>query len=265
MTPAAAAMESFVQARTRLGDLPYLPGIRLHLADEVFGLWEDTGELPYWGFAWAGGLGLARFVLDHPELVRGRRVLDVASGSGLVAIAAAKAGAASVVANDISPLAMAAITLNAAANGVTLRTSEEDLFAAAAATATADPDDLAPGDDRAAAESTAAESTAAEIVSTGSEHDVVLAGDVFYDRVMAAAAWPFLRRAGRQGALVLIGDPDRAYLPRTHLYARAAYGVPVSPLIEDATTKRVTVWTWPPPAPERPGPETSRTRRSQSS
>jgi predicted nicotinamide N-methyase len=158
-------------------------------ADDPIGLWElGEGEYrseqppPFWAFAWAGGQALARYVLEHPDLVAGRRVLDLAAGSGLVAIAAAKAGAASVRAVDIDPLAMAAIELNAATNGVTVTAELADILDAGRADA-----------------------------------DVVLAGDVFYSAAMAARVYAFLRRAVRDGARALVGDPDRAFLPRDQL------------------------------------------------
>ena len=154
--PGRAAPPDPVAAGTRLAAPPYVPEVRLRLADEVFGLWGRTGELPYWAFAWPGGLALARHVLDHPAVVAGRRVLDLAAGSGLVGIAAARAGAASVLAVDVDPLAGAAIAANAAANGVAVSVLLADLLDAPAAGP--------------------AEAEAAE---------VVLAGDVFYERPLA--------------------------------------------------------------------------------
>ncbi|MGI8331758.1 class I SAM-dependent methyltransferase [Actinomadura scrupuli] len=210
---------AFVRAHTRLTRVPYVPELRLHLAagtgsgtggatgDEVYGLWEQAGRLPFWAFAWAGGLALARHVLDHPALVRDRTVLDLASGSGLVAIAAALAGAAAVTAAEVDPLAAAAIALNAAANraavGVTLQ-------------------DLLDGD--------------------GGDAEVVLAGDVFYEEPMARRVLPFLRRARARGARVLVGDPGRAYLPRECFTPVACQTVPTSRCLEDAEVKQVTIW-----------------------
>jgi predicted nicotinamide N-methyase len=202
----AAALTCLVRDGTRLGAPPYVPEVRLYLAEEVFGLWERSGALPYWAFAWAGGLGLARHVLDHPGIVRGRTVLDVASGSGLVAIAAALAGAAQVTASDVDPAAVAAIALNAAANGVAVRVAGDVLD------------------------------------GCGEGAQVVLAGDVFYEAPMAARVRPFLERAAGRGADVLVGDPGRAYLPGTGLTRVAAYRVPVLAVLEDAGTKQVTVW-----------------------
>lgn len=209
--------EQFIREHTRLRPVPHVPEISLHVADEALPLWQKTeeelGELglppPFWAFAWAGGQALARYVLDHPEAVRGRRVLDLASGSGLVAIAAAKAGAAHVVANDIDGFAMPAIALNAAANGVSLEMETADRL---------DP------------------ATKLE------PFDAVLAGDIFYERDTAARALAFLQRMQARGALVLIGDPGRAYLPKDSMTARAEYEVPVTRDLEDAEIKRTKVW-----------------------
>lgn len=193
-------------------------------------LWERTeqarGETqlapPFWGFAWAGGLALARYVLDTPATVTGRSVLDLAAGSGLVAIAAAAAGATSVTACDVDELAAAATRLNAGANGVRVAILTADLLppiAGAGAEAGAAPQRAAPPD-----------------------VEVVLAGDVFYDRAMADRALVFLTEAARRGALVLVGDPGRAYLPRERMTALTTYDVPVDAALEDAAVKRTTVW-----------------------
>jgi predicted nicotinamide N-methyase len=205
----------FVLAHTTLSTTPFLPEIRLHLASDAFALWEETErELgatiaapPFWAFPWAGGQALARYVLDHPELVTGRRVLDLASGSGLVAVAAARAGAAGVTANEIDGYALAAIALNAAANQVDLSVRAGDLL------------DGEHGD-----------------------AEVVLAGDVFYNRDFARRVLGFLDRAGAAGAEVLVGDPGRAYLPRHRLTELASHRVPVIRALEDAHVKQVTVW-----------------------
>src|SRR6266536_750497 len=190
----------FVRAHTRLAATPFLPEIRLHLAADAFALWEETERQqgggvappPFWAFPWAGGQGLARYVLDHPDLVAGRRVLDLASGSGLVAVAAARSGAARVTANEIDGYALAAIALNASANGVPVRVHAGDLL---------------DGD--------------------SGDAEVVLAGDVFYSRDFGARVLRFLDRARVRGALVLVGDPGRAYLPRHRLAELASYPVPV--------------------------------------
>jgi predicted nicotinamide N-methyase len=196
---------------------PHVPEIRLHLADEAHELWlkteDELAEIglppPFWAFAWAGGQGLARYVLDHPQIVRGRTVLDFASGSGLVAIAAAKAGAASVVAADIDPFTAAAIAINAAANDVELH------------------------------------STAADLIGTDHGWDVVLAGDVFYDQSLAGRLVPWLAALAGRGAVVLVGDPGRSYLPAQLLEPLAEYRIAVTRALEDAEIKRTTVWRLP--------------------
>jgi len=196
-------------------------------------LWErierDTGQdqlpPPFWAFPWAGGQALARYLLDQPDCVRGRVVLDLASGSGLVAIAAAAAGAASVTPSDTDPLAVAAITLNAGVNRVRLEPTLGDLLSAPEP----GPEEPGPGglDHKAGAPVRA---------------DVVLAGDAFYDRDMAGLMLPFLERASQAGALVLVGDPGRAYLPRERFAQVTTYDVPVERVIEDADVKPATVW-----------------------
>jgi predicted nicotinamide N-methyase len=176
---------------------------------ELWELWQRTGrdEPPFWAYPWAGGQALARYLLDHPHVVAGRRVLDVASGSGLVAIAAAQAGAASVVAGDIDPHAVAAIAINASANGVAVDARVFDLAADG------------PGD-----------------------AELVLAGDVFYQRELAGLALRFLRAAAGAGADVLVADPGRAFVPAEALTALARFEVPVLTTIEDAPVKSVTVY-----------------------
>jgi predicted nicotinamide N-methyase len=210
---------AFVRANARLRAPPNTPEIVLHVADEYVPIWERTeDELqqiglppPFWAFAWAGGQALARYILDRPEIVRGRSVLDLASGSGLVGIAAAKAGAASVLASDIDPFALAAIALNAEANGVALTISGDDLL---------EMPELP------------------EAARTG----VVLAGDVFYERETASRVWSFLLRCQAAGARVLIGDPGRSYLPKDQLEQLAEYSIPVSRELEDNEIKRTAVW-----------------------
>ena len=206
--------ESFIRANTSLMASPHVPEIRLHLASEAHELWLKTEEEleqiglppPFWAFAWAGGQGLARYILDHPEIVAGKTVLDFATGSGLVAIAAKRAGAALVLAVDIDPWAGTAIRLNAVENGVDL--------------------DFA-GDD---------------IVGCAVDADVILAGDVFYDRDFAASLVPWLRRMAGEGRTVLVGDPGRAYLPKDRLEVQATYQVPVTRALEDIEIKKTTVW-----------------------
>jgi len=214
MSAANSDRSAFILEHTRLIAPPLAPEIRLRLADDATELWQKTedelGRIglppPFWAFAWAGGQALARHVLDHPELVAGRRVLDFAAGSGLVAIAAAKAGAASVEASEIDPFAVAAITLNAAQNDVSLIVRLDDL------------------------------------VGSDDGWAVVLAGDVSYQRDMAEAATGWLAALARRGATVLIGDPWRSYLARDLLEPIAAYDVPVSRALEDADIKRAGVF-----------------------
>lgn len=205
----APTLTEFVLANTTLTPVPLVPEVVLHSACEAMELWERThhDQPPFWAFPWAGGQALARHVLDHPELVRGRKVFDLASGSGLVAIAAALAGAGEVIANDIDPLSLAAVDLNAAANDVRIATL--------------------PGD---------------QLGGDAQDADVVLAGDVFYDAHITALVLPFLHRAARRGAFVLLGDPDRAHLPRDRFTARARYEVPVPLTLESTDTRGATVW-----------------------
>ncbi len=217
---AAERRLAFIRAHTRLLRVPHAPEISLYLADEATALWmkteEELGEMglppPFWAFAWAGGQALARYILDNPAVVRGRRVLDVATGSGLVAIAAARAGATIVEASEIDDFALAAIGLNAAENGVT----------------------IAP--------------RAADLVGVDEGWDVVLAGDVSYERDMAARMTDWLEALARRGALVLIGDPGRSYLARDRLSAVAEYRIAVSRDLEDAEIKRTQVWRFSTPA-----------------
>jgi predicted nicotinamide N-methyase len=202
----------FVRAHTRLAPVPFVPELVLHQADEPISLWVETEAggreqpPPFWAFAWAGGQALARHVLDAPELVAGRDVLDLATGSGLIAIAAARAGARAVTANDIDPLSLAAARANATANGVDVRFAEGDLL------------------------------------ETDGRYAVILAGDVFYSREMSGRVLPFLRRAAARGALVLVGDPGRAYLPTGGMIERASYDVPVPESLESVAIRHTTVW-----------------------
>jgi predicted nicotinamide N-methyase len=207
--------EVFIHANTAINTPPLVPEIRLHLATEVTPIWQATEESlarfgtppPFWAFAWAGGQALARYILDHPETVAGKEVLDICSGSGIVAIAAAKAGAARVVAAEIDPFATAAIALNAALNGVTVSIETRDML------------------DR-------------TVIGWG----VVLAGDVCYEEPMASRAIGLLRRIAARGRLALLGDPGRAYLPREGLVERARYTVPVSRELEDREAREGMVW-----------------------
>lgn len=206
--------ETFIRANTSIMSPPHVPEIRLHLASEAHELWLKTQEEleeiglppPFWAFAWAGGQGLARYVLDHPETVAGKRVLDFASGSGLVAIAACRAGAAEVLAADIDPWAQTAIRLNAAENDVSISFLGDDL------------------------------------VGRPIDADVLLAGDVFYDRDFAGRLIPWFWSLAAEGRLILVGDPGRAYCPKEHLEFRQTYEVPVTRALEDSDVKKTTVW-----------------------
>jgi len=213
-----AATPEIIQTDTRLACVPLIPQIRLYQASEPIGLWQHmelaagrTGlDPPFWAFAWAGGQALARYLLDNPETVQGRRVIDIASGSGLVAIAAAKAGAAMVAAYDIDPIAVAAITVNAAANCVPVQATCGDIL---------DRDDLPSADT-----------------------DVVLVADAFYERDLAGKVMRFLERARTRGAAVFVGDFGRAYLPVDRLRPLASYDVPGLRELEGSDVKRTTVW-----------------------
>ncbi|MBX3571949.1 MAG: methyltransferase [Mesorhizobium sp.] len=206
--------EAFVRDNTALIAPPHVPEIVLHLADEAHDLWHLTEEHleekglppPFWAFAWAGGQGLSRYIIDNPENVRGKRVLDFAAGSGLVGIAASRAGAASVLCADIDPFCAPAIALNAAANRV------------------------------------AVDFTADDVVGADGGWDVVLAGDVFYDRAFADRLIPWFSALADRGATVLLGDPGRAYLPKERITQLAEYQVPVTRALEDADVKRTRVW-----------------------
>jgi predicted nicotinamide N-methyase len=205
----------FIRANTRLMAVPHAPEIHLHLATELVPLWQATEEdvaaqglpPPFWAFAWAGGQALARHILDAPDLVRGRRVLDFAAGSGLVGIAAARAGAMHVLAIELDPFAIEAIALNAQANGVTIETIQADLT-----------------------------------TRPPPQQDTVLVGDAFYERELASAVLPWLRSLAARGADVLIGDPGRSWLPRKALVEVACYEVPTTRELEDCEIKRTRVW-----------------------
>lgn len=213
---AIADKDTFISANTRLMAVPLVPEIVLFLADEAVPLWhkteEEIGEAglppPFWAFAWAGGQALARYVLDNAALVHGKSVLDLASGSGLVGIAAMMAGAAVVTVADIDGFACAAATLNAKQNGVHLSVIQDDLLAA----------------------------------SGPHRWDVVLAGDIFYERDTAQRAFDFLSGHAARGATVLIGDPGRSYLPRDKLRRMIDYSVPVTRDLEDTEIKLTAVW-----------------------
>ncbi|MDD2869118.1 methyltransferase [Neomegalonema sp.] len=218
-----AALEDFVRRNTAVTTPPLLPELRHHAATEITPIWEMAeSELereglppPFWAFAWAGGQALARHALDHPGIVKGRRVLCFASGAGLEAVAASLAGAARVWANDVDPLALAASRLNAALNGASLETIGRDL--------------LAPG----------AEAPDAE---------VIFAGDICYEKPLAALVEARLRSWSAEGRLVLLGDPGRTYLPRSGLERVAGYAVKTTRAIEDADVRNAVVWRVPAPS-----------------
>lgn len=214
-----ADRRQFILDNTRLQTPPHTPELTLHLADEVTPLWRLTEEAlaeiglppPFWAFAWAGGQALARYVLDHPDLVRGKAVVDFASGSGIVGIAAARAGATRVLAADIDPFCAAALALNAEANGVAAEATDADLL-------DADPPAWA---------------------------DVILAGDICYEKPLAERVLAWLAAARDAGVTVLIGDPGRSYFPREGLVHLAEYQVPTTRELEDMAVKKTAVWTLP--------------------
>ena len=208
---------AFILKHTTLQSPPHAPELQLHLASEIEPIWRQTEEAlkaqglepPFWAFAWAGGQALARYLLDHPEEVRGRRVLDFATGSGLVAIAAMKAGATSALAADIDPFCRAAVALNAQANGVELAFVGEDLLKGPA------PD-----------------------------VEVICAGDICYAWPLADRVRRWLEAAHRDGKRVLIGDPGRAYLPREGLIPLASYEVQTTRELEDREVRKTGVFTF---------------------
>jgi predicted nicotinamide N-methyase len=215
MSP-AASHRAFVLRHTTLRPVPGLDAIRLYLSDDVLGLWRarqlasgnPETPLPYWAFAWAGGMAIARHLAANPAAVAGRRVLDIGSGSGLCAIAAMRAGAASATAIDIDPLATAATELNARANGVRVEAACRDVLG----------DDVPP------------------------EADVILAGDTWYEAGLAGRILPWLRRAADAGIEVLVGDPGRRYLPTDDLVQLARYAVRTTTELEDLDLKSGAVY-----------------------
>jgi len=215
--PLVADRRGFILANTRLQRPPHTPDIQLHLADEITPIWRMTeaalGDMgvppPFWAFAWAGGQALARYVLDHPEMVLGRRVVDFAAGSGLVGIAAMKAGAAHALCADIDEFCAAAVALNAEANGVTLGFTAENLL-------NAPPPDA----------------------------DVILAADISYEQPLAGRVRAWLAEAHARGAAVLMGDPRRSYFATDGLRPLAEYQVETTRELEDFAVKRTGVWTF---------------------
>ena len=211
----ATSLRAFVLRHTRLSPVPGLPQIRLHLADDVLPLWhavqvetaDPDATVPYWAIAWAGGLAIGRYLGEHPEVAAGRRVFDVASGSGLCAIASVQAGAARATGADIDPFAAAAIHLNARANGCRVTVVRRDVL------------DEEPPDT-----------------------DVILAGDCWYDARLAARVLPWLLRARDRGIDVLIGDPGRRYLPTDELVELASYDTRTTADLEDLDHNRGRVY-----------------------
>ena len=205
---------AFIRANTVVAAPPLVPEIELHLATEITPLWQATEATlgrdqlppPYWAFAWAGGQALARHVLDHPALVRGKSVLDFGAGSGLLALAAARAGAEATAA-EIDTFAAAAIALNAALNRLSITVETADVIGRASA-----------------------------------PWQVVLVGDMCYERPLAERLTQWLRRLASGGALVLVGDPGRAYMPKAGLAEVARYIVPTSLDLEDRTSREAVVW-----------------------
>lgn len=215
---AIADPAAFIRENTRLQPVPHAPEISLWLADEVTPIWrmteEELGEMglppPFWAFAWAGGQALARYLLDHPHEVAGKRVLDFAAGSGLVGVAAMKAGAADCLCADIDPFCEAAVAANARANAVALTFVGHDLLQA-----------------------------------PPPHVDVICAGDICYEKPMTDAVLSWLGQARERGVRVLIGDPGRTYFPRTGLDFLAEYQVPTTRELEDLEIKRSSVWAMP--------------------
>ncbi len=207
--------QTFILENTRILSAPLVPEVRLHLAEESVPIWQKTEEElgqmnvppPYWAFAWAGGQALSRYLLDNREIVAGRSVLDIGAGSGLGSIAAKLAGATRVLANDIDAIALAAITLNARINDVSIETTGDDLLARPPA-----------------------------------PFDVVLVGDLFYERPLAESVLAFAEAAKSRGADVLVGDPRRSYFPKEKFVQVAHYAVPVTRELEDAEIKQSAVW-----------------------
>lgn len=210
----SADQADFIRAQTRLEHPSLVPELVLHLASRATDLWEATEATlertglppPYWAFAWPGGQALARLALDRPETVRGKRVLDFAAGSGVAALAAAKAGAAHVTACEIDAFACQAMALNADANGLALEILDIDV-----------------------------------LVKPASDWNVIFAGDVFYEKPMADKVWPWLKAAAATGVHVLVADPGRAYLPATGLTEIARYTVPTSLDLEDRLARETRI------------------------
>lgn len=209
---------AFILANTVKLACPLVPELTLHLAHEAVPIWhkteEELGEIglapPFWAFAWAGGQALARYILDNPQPVHGKSGIDLASGSGLVALAAMKAGATSVLAADIDPFAASAMRLNAELNGVVLEVTTENL-----------------------------------LQTPPPKADFLLVGDLFYEKELAQRVLGWLEQGRTQGSRILVGDPGRSYFPKDRFEKRAEYMVPVTRELEDSEIKRTAVWELP--------------------
>lgn len=215
MNAASADPAGFIRRNTALHEPPLVPEVKLHLATEIVPIWQMTEEEleksglppPFWAFAWAGGQALSRYILDNPEIVAGKSVLDFGAGSGLIGVAAAKAGAKSVISADIDQFAVEAITLNAKANDVQVEATAEDLVG---------------------------------VENRGWQ--IILVGDMCYERPLAERIETWLRRLAGEGVTVLIGDPGRTYLPKTGLEKLVSYAVMTTRELEDTDVRNTSVW-----------------------
>lgn len=219
IAPTLEARRAFILENTALEAPPHTPELRLHVASEITPIWKLTEEAlaeigippPFWAFAWAGGQALARYVLDHPEVVAGKRVIDFAAGSGIVGIAAAKSGASRVLCADIDAFCEAAVALNARANDVAIEFTAKDLLEA----------------------------------PPPAWAQVILAGDICYEKPLAERVMAWLGAARASGVRVLIGDPGRSYFPRSGLEKLAEFQVPTTRELEDMEVKKTAVWGMP--------------------
>jgi predicted nicotinamide N-methyase len=215
MNAASADPAGFIRRNTALHEPPLVPEVKLHLATEIVPIWQMTEEEleksglppPFWAFAWAGGQALSRYILDNPDIVSGKSVLDFGSGSGLIGIAAAMAGAMSVISADIDNFAVEAINLNAKVNEVQIEATAEDLVG---------------------------------VENRG--WDVILVGDMCYERPLAERIETWLRRLAGEGVTVLIGDPGRTYLPKSGLEKLVSYAVMTTRELEDTDVRNTSVW-----------------------
>lgn len=214
MTLSEPERERFITENTDVAAPPLVPEVRLHLASDATALWELTEQRlertglppPFWAFCWAGGQALSRYVLDHPQTVRGRRVLDFAAGGGVLSIASVLAGAAHVEATEIDPLALTAMRLNGRLNDVVF------------------------------------EPHARDVIGTDAGWDVVFAGDVCYERPMAERVIEWLRQLASRGAFVVMGDPGRTYMPKDRVTELARFSVPTPRTLEDRDVRETGVW-----------------------